>query len=97
MASRFLRPSFLFNHYSRLLQEVPIPTKMITCAAIMTAADITQQFIEYRNEFAEKQRLFWKDHYNLKRTIRMIAFMTFFHVPYLHYFHKFLVFEYLKQ
>ena len=93
MALRFLRPTYLFNQYSRLLEEIPIPTKVISCTVIMSAADTIQQYIEYRalkRKPGNDQLLFWKQHHDIPRLMRMITFMALFHVPYLHFFHLFL-------
>merc|ERR1712154_186315 len=60
----------------------------------MSAADTIQQYLEFRTKKKMENigidTLFWRDHFSVTRTYRMIAFMAFFHVPYLHYFHKFM-------
>ena len=59
----------------------------------MTAADTIQQYIEFRalkRKTGNDQLLFWKQHHDNPRLMRMITFMAFFHVPYLHFFHMLL-------
>ena len=96
----------IFKNYSRLLEERPISTKILSSVVIMTVADIAQQYMEFRgaqqsqmknlinnnndNNYYIKKQLFWKDKYDKIRTLRMITFMAFFHVPYLHFWHLFL-------
>ena len=62
---RCLRPSFLFHHYSRLLEEVPIPTKIASTVVIMGSADVLQQFMEFRQQ--SQHILFWKEHFSVPR------------------------------
>eukprot|EP01084_Bolivina_argentea_P126731 224320_1 len=108
---RFLhQPSIIFKHYSRLLEERPISTKVATNIFIMSFADVLQQYIEFRtlsnqllndnnNTIATRTHgkiLFWKHHYDKIRTLRMCTFMALFQVPYLHFWHKFLDVRILK-
>ena len=59
----------------------------------MSTADTIQQYIEFKaiqKKLTNNTISFWKEHYSIPRLLRMVAFMAFFHVPYLHFFHLFL-------
>lgn len=87
------------SRYLRLLDERPLPTKMVSTGILMGFADMVQQYVEFRptrdwtlidDKGNSKALKFWHDVYDPKRTFRMVLFMSIAHVTFLHFYWRYL-------
>ena len=84
----------------RLLDERPLPTKMVSTGILMAFADVLQQYIEFgptrdwmlieKTTNSSRNIKFFVDGYDAKRTLRMVIFMSLAHVTYLHFYWRYL-------